>query len=417
MQGVSDAGLSVTAMRDLALLEPERRRGLLAQVVGARLVLTSAGVALAVAFSAVAGYGSTLVAGTLVAGVGIVLTSTQAALVLPLSVELRNGAIAVNELVRQAAVAVALVVLVVTEAPLGAFFLAQVVAGVVLLAIVPLLVGRAGIVRPRVDLAGMRALLRVAAPVAVASVLSIVYFRILVVLVSLLEDDRQTGLYVTASRIFELVSGLPLLLSVIAVPLLSVAARDDRARMQLVLQRMTEVMAVAGVLLAIGLAVGARPILVLLGGEEYAGAAPVLRLLAVALVTLFVGAAWTPTLVGLGRLRPLAIVSGIGLAVVVALGLALTALFGIEGTAVAAVVADVVLVGGVLVVLRRAGPGRELSLAFGGRLAAAAAVAVAVALVSGLPDAAAAILAVVLLAAGAVALRLVPAEVLAAVRR
>lgn len=414
VQGVSDVGLSVTAMRELALLPEAGRRALLEQIVGARLLLSSVGIALAVAFSWLAGYSGTQVLGTLVAGVGIVLSSTQAALVLPLSVELRNGAVAVNDLLRQAAVAGSLAVLVLLSAPLGWFFVAQVVAGIVGLAAVPLLVGRAGVVRPRVDPARLRALLRVAAPVGVASVLSIVYFRILVVLVSLLTDARETGLYVTAARVFELAIGLPLLLSVVAIPLLSVAARDDPARLGGLVRRTTEAMAVAGVAVAIGLATGARPILLLLGGEQYSGAAPVLRILALALVTLFVGAAWTPALLALGRARAVAGASAAGLGALVVLGIGFTTAFGVRGAAAAVVVADLVTVGGTLLALRRAGPGRALELGFGVRIAAAALPAVALGFAPGVPDALGAVGAVALFGGLALLLRLVPGEVLVA---
>lgn len=419
VQGVSDVGLSVTAMRELALIDDAaERRMLLADVVGARLLLTAAGVALAVGFAVVARYGGALVLGTCIAGLGVVLTSTQAALVLPLSVQLRNELIAVNELVRQGVVALVLVVLAAASAPLGAFFLAQLAAGVVGLALVPVLLGgRSAVVRPRFTPAALRTVVRRSAPVGVASVLSVVYFRILAIIVGLLTGPEQTGLYLTAARVFELAIGLPLLLSVVAVPLLTVAARDDQARLQLVLQRMTETMAVAGVAAALGLAAGARPVLHVLGGDEYLGAAPALRILAVALITIFLGAAWTPSLVGLGRLGDVARASAAGLVAVVVLGIALTEAFGIEGAAVAVVVADVVTIGGTFAALRRAGPGRSVELRFLPRLVAATLPAIAIAAAPGLPDAVAAALAVGVFLALALVQGLVPREILDAARR
>jgi O-antigen/teichoic acid export membrane protein len=307
VQGISEGGLGVTALRELALRDGPAQRALLAHVVGARIALTTAGVAVAVGLSALFGYGPTLVSGAAVAGAGILLASVQAALLLPLGVEARQGRLAVNETVRQGVVAAAIAGLVVADAPLGAFFFAHLAAGVVLMAVAPLVAGGRALVAPRFGRAELGRLARVALPVAVASVVAVVYYRALVVVVSLLEDERQTGLYVTAARILELAGGLPMLLSVVAVPLLTVAARDDPARLQRVLQRTTEVMAVAGVAVALGIGVGARPLVVLLGGEEYAEAAGALRLQCVALATLFVGAAWTPVLVGratCGRSRP-----------------------------------------------------------------------------------------------------------------
>lgn len=424
VQGLSEGGLGVTAMRELALREPAEQRVLLAHVIGARIVLTGLGVFLAVAFAAVAGYGGTLVVGTAVAGAGVLLASVQTAVLLPLAVQLRNGRLAVSEVLRQATVVTVVVVLVVAGAPLSAFFTAQLAAGLILIAAIPFLLDRRELVRPRWDGAELRALARIGLPVALAGALAVLYYRTMVVIVSLLEGERQVGLFVTSARVLELVGGLPLLLSVIAVPLLTVAARDDPARLRSALQQMTEVMAVAGVAAALGLAAGARPLVLLLGGEEYADAVPVLRLQSLALVTVFLGAAWTPTLVGLGRLREVALVSATGLATLVIVGVPATAVFGIKGAAGSVVVADVVLLVGIGAALRAAGPGRELQLGFVPRLLAAMTPPVVAVLVleravggSALFEAAVAVAAVGLFLALALLLRVLPAEFGRALRR
>ena len=100
--------------------------------------------------------------------------------------------------------------------------------------------------------------------------LGTVYFRILVVLTSLLTDDVETARFVTSARIFELLIGLPLLMTGVVLPVMTVAARDDPGRLRYVTQRLTEVAALAGGLICLVLILGARPILVLLGGAQYA---------------------------------------------------------------------------------------------------------------------------------------------------
>ena len=52
VQGISDAGLTVTGTRELAVVDDEtRRREILSHVLGLRIVLSAAGVAFAVAFA------------------------------------------------------------------------------------------------------------------------------------------------------------------------------------------------------------------------------------------------------------------------------------------------------------------------------------------------------------------------------
>jgi hypothetical protein len=106
-----------------------------------------------------------------------------------------------------------------------------------------------------------------------------------------------------------------------------------------------------------------------------------------------------------------------GLAVVLLAGTVLTEVAGIEGAAAAAVAADLVLLAVLLAALRRAGPGKELRLAFLARLALATAPALALVLVAGLPGIVAGVLGPLVLLAGAFVLGLVPGEVRDALRR
>ncbi len=418
VSGVTEGGLSTTATRDMSLLEDRaERRLLLRDLVALRIALSLAGVAAAVAFALVAGYDPTMVAGTLVAGVGVVLVSVQAALLVPLAVDLRNGRVAVNEVVRQSLLVAGIVVLAVAGAGLGPFFANQLVAGALLLALSPIVIGRGSLVLPRLDWARSRRLLREAAPLAVATVLGTVYFRILVVITSVLTDDVETARFVTSARIFELLIGLPLLMTGVVLPVMTVAARDDPGRLRYVTQRLTEVAALAGGLICLVLILGARPILVLLGGAQYAGVAEVLRLQSPMVLTLFLVSAWNPALIALHRQKALAIATSLGLTTAVVLGFVLIPLFDAQGAAVAAVVAELVNAGAAFAALRRAGPGRELHFGWVPRALLVGALGLGAGLACPGPDAVGTVVGVAVFLLAAVVLRLVPPELLQALRR
>jgi O-antigen/teichoic acid export membrane protein len=243
-------------------------------------------------------------------------------------------------------------------------------------------------------------------------VLSVLYFRILVVLMSLLEDSpTEIGYYVTSTRIVELFLALPMILVSVVLPVLSVAARDDAGRLEYVSGRLAQALLLLGTLLALVIAVGAHPIVLILGGDAYAGAAPVLQIQSVALATIFLTGAWTTTLVGMGRNRVLVVTTAIGVVAVLVLGLILIPAFGAKGGAIAAVAADVLYSATVFVALRRAGAGRAFPAASFARLVAAAAGAVVVAVVSPLPAAADAVLVAAVFTLLALALGAVPSEI------
>ena len=421
VQGVTDAGLGITGMREMSLVHGDERRSMLAHILGLRIVLTTIGVLGAVAFTAVAGYDTQLIEGTALAGVAVFLVSLQGAMLLPLSVELRNGTIALNEVLRQVLLVGGWVILVVLGAGLLGFFAVQIVSAAILIAITPLLLGRHHLVRPRWQGEQLRALTVVGLPVALAGFIAVIYYRVLTVMASLLTDEYQTGLFVTASRVFEMAYAVPILLVTVVLPVMTVAARDDLPRLRYVTQRMTEAMALAGVGVALIVAGAAEPIVVLLGREEYRPAAPALQILAIALVSLFVGASWSPVLIATGNQKFLAIASSIGLAVVVALGFVFIPTLESQGAAVAFAVADWVLLGALFFFLRRTGNGGHLDFRFLVRLIPLTAVCCAIAFVPWSTDVVQTAAAVVVFVAGTLALRLVPGEVLdmvrAAVRR
>ena len=419
VQGISDAGLTATGTRELALCETDaERRDVLAHVLALRVALTAAGVAAAVGFAAVAGYPGDLVLGTLLAGVGVFLTSVQTAMILPLSVDLRNGAIAVLEVARQVILVTVFAVLAATGAGLVAFFAAQIPVGIVLLAVTPVLLAARDRVAPRWTAQRMRALAKIGLPVAAATVLGVLYLRLLVVLMSLVSDnEREIGYFVTSTRVFEVVGGLPFLLSAVVLPVLTAVARDDEERLVYMTGRITQLMALGGVLVALVLWTLAEPLVVLLGGEQFEPAAAALQIQGFAAITIFVIAGWQPALFGLGRVRSSAVAMAVGVVAVLVAGLALIPPYGATGAAAAAVVGDVVLCAAVYIALRRAGPGPWLSVAGVARIAAAAAIAVGAGLIPGLAHGPRAVLVIGVFTAAALLLRAVPYELVDAASR
>jgi O-antigen/teichoic acid export membrane protein len=357
VQGVSDAGLGLTGSRELSMLHGlEERRALLSHLIGLRVILSAAGVLLAVGFAAVAGYPATMVEGTALAGAGIFLLSVQGSLLLPLTVELQNWKLAINDVLRQVVLAGCFVVLVIAGASLLPFFAAQLVAAIVVLLLTPLLLRREHIVRPRWTTGRLRALAWTTLPLAVSGTLIVLYFRLLVVLISVIESSAlQVGYYVTSERVIEIFLNLPVMLVGVVLPVLSVSSRDNRGRLQYVTFRMTQTMFLIGVLLALILATGARPIMLVLGGHQYLHAAAVLRIQGLALITVFTAGAWSTTLIGMGRTRALAICSVIAVAAVGGFGGAFISLWHAKGAAVAAVAADVVFCASLYVPIRRGG--------------------------------------------------------------
>ena len=99
--GLTEGGLNAVVLRGYATLRGRERDQLMRNALGARLTLSVVGVCGAIAFTAVAGYGSTLVLGVTLAGVGLVFQLLQSVLSVPLQSELRLGWATLADLIRQ----------------------------------------------------------------------------------------------------------------------------------------------------------------------------------------------------------------------------------------------------------------------------------------------------------------------------
>ena len=224
-----------------------------------------------------------MVWGTLLGGLGVLLVNTQATMMMPLSVELRLGTVAAFEVAKTALTFVVVLALVLAGSSLLPFFGAQIPVGAIVLVLTPLAVPiRRGLV-PGFDRKVAASLLREALPLAVALTMNVVYFRVLMIMVSLIATPRQTGYFATSFQVFAVIFSLPLLVLSSALPLLSVAGRDDGERLGFGLQRMTEV-SLPPRSSSCSRSIGSHPRDPAARREAYTGAVPVLQIQAFALI-------------------------------------------------------------------------------------------------------------------------------------
>src|SRR3954471_12151452 len=86
--GATEAGLNVIALREYSPRSAAERSWIMRNLIGVRLTLTAAGVALGVAFALVAGYDSVMVIGVVATGAGLMMQALQTLLSMVLQGEL-----------------------------------------------------------------------------------------------------------------------------------------------------------------------------------------------------------------------------------------------------------------------------------------------------------------------------------------
>jgi O-antigen/teichoic acid export membrane protein len=408
---ISDLGLTGFAVREYATGPRSDGRRFLRNLLGIRVAIALGGLGLAVLFGLLVGYPAVMVIGTAIAGAGMLVFVVQDGCSVPLQVGLRFGWVAGLQLAIQAGVAIEAVLLALAGAGLEPFFALQLPVVIPVLAITMAVGGHDSRLVPSLETREWGRMVGRILPFSAAVVLSVVYFQIAQIMVSVLSSPTETGYFGVSFRVLAAFTTLPPLLVSTALPLLARAARDDVERFDYASRRLAETMMLAGCGLALALFLGAGFAIEVIAGPGYGHSVEVLRILAVALLGTFVIGARGYALLSLDRLRAMLVCNGVALAVVLACGVPLISAYGAKGAAIALVSAELALGLGYEWALARRRPELRLDLGFVLRAAAATLLAGAVASALALPAVVAALLGSALYVVALLALGIVPAEI------
>lgn len=414
--GLTDAGMTSIGVREFSVREGDARDALMRNLLGIRLVLTAAGVAVALGFAVAAGYTSAMLVGVALASVALVVQVAQGTVGVPLQAGLRLGWVTALDLLRQGGTAVALVAGVVAGAGLAVLLAAPLPVALALLLLTCWLVRGCVGLAPAFDWDSWRWLIMLTLPFAVATAVGVIYAYVTVVLMSLVSTEQETGIFGAAFRVFVVIAAIPGLLVMTAFPVLARAARDDRRRLGYAVQRLFEVCVILGIAVALVTVVAAPTIIEILAGAKYDGSVAVLRVQGIVLLASFLVALGGFALLSLRRHRALLLANGVALAMASVLTLAFAPDHGAVGAAYANLGGEVVLVVGYFLALRRGEDGARISFELMPRVGLAAAAGVAFAVVIPLQPMLVAALASAVYAGVLVLARAVPAEVFEALR-
>lgn len=341
--GVTDSGLNTVGNRELALrTTADERRHFLGQLLGVRLVLTPIGVLLVLLFAWLAGYDSTLLLGTAVAGLGATLMAVSGSYSLTLAVELKLISLTILDVIKQVTPTIVALILVVIGAALLPFFAMAIPGALIAIALTPWFAGRAAMALPTFHVPQWLPLLKMALPVAVASTIAVLIVRVLTIAMFQFSTDYETGLFSTSVRIVELIVGLSWIVLATVLPVLSIAESEDRERMSFIVQRMLDIGLIASAGLAIALCLAAPFIVPLIGGSAFDAAIPVLQIQAFALVGSFASQALMYAAIASNNTRGLIIANLVGLVSIIAIGIPMIFAWAAQGAAFATVLGELI---------------------------------------------------------------------------
>jgi O-antigen/teichoic acid export membrane protein len=182
--------------------------------------------------------------------------------------------------------------------------------------------------------------LRLALPLAVNSALALLSLRVEILLLPLFADQRATGLFAAALAVVTPMTLVPAAIAAGAMPALTREALRGSGPVR---ERTAATVALLGVPGAVGLALLAPAIVGLAFGADYAEAANALRLLAPALIAMFLNNVLLHSLVALGRAPVLPRLTALRVAAAAGFALLLIPAFGITGAAAGFTLSELLL--------------------------------------------------------------------------
>ncbi|MFN2470668.1 MAG: oligosaccharide flippase family protein [Gaiellaceae bacterium] len=284
----------------------------------------------------------------------IVFSAVGTTFAAPFQARLRMDRPAASEVISQAFLVGTIVLLVAADASFESIIVAFVAAAAVNAAVLLAFLLREGGIRLQVDWPFWRRLLVTSLPLGLALVLNTIYFRIDALLLSLLKESEEVGIYGLAYRFLEMATpfGYFFVASVFP-PLSAAAAAGDASLVRDLTQRSFDVLAVAAIALVAAVTARAGDIAELVGGSEFVDAGTPLTIVIVGAGLAFVTTYFAYLLVAINRQRAILTLSAATLAFNVALNLVLIPPYGYVAAAAVATTSEALLLAGSLVLAYR----------------------------------------------------------------
>jgi len=158
------------------------------------------------------------------------------------------------------------------------------------------------------DFSYWKKIIREAIPIAISVILTLVYFKIDSIFLSLSFINRfspsplsDVGIYGIAYRVLEGLIFFPAMFVGLIMPLLSGSAVSDKEQFKKIFQKTLNVLIIFIVPLVVGVLILAMPIVKLIGGNNFIESAPVLRILSFAVGLIFLGSLFGNSIIALNR--------------------------------------------------------------------------------------------------------------------
>jgi O-antigen/teichoic acid export membrane protein len=200
-------------------------------------------------------------------------------------------------------------------------------------------------VRPqfKIDFGLWKYLFKEALPLALSSVIWIIYYQIDMVMLSPMQGDAAVGIYSAAHKLFEPFSLIPIAFMTSMFPIMSEAFKTSKDRLIKSYRLCLKYLLIIALPISIGITFIADKVIFLIYGAEFAKSATALQILICALVFTFASSLFLQLLISIDKQKLTTLSTGTCAIVNIALNLILIPILSYNGAAIATVATNMVL--------------------------------------------------------------------------
>ncbi len=298
---IADLGLTLVTVQMISRSNIDEKK-VLENLFGLRLVSIVIILTCAPLVAIFIPYGATIKTGILIATSSFLFPALSQIIIGLLQKKLRMDKAVIAETLGRIILVVGTYFSITNNYGLNGILWATVVSAAVNFLIGYLLATKYYLIKPAFDFSLWREVIQKSWPLAITIVLNLLYLKTDTLILSLIKSSGEVGLYGAAYRIIDVLTALPYMFAGIILPILTLSWFEAKKEyFAAVLQKSFDLMAIFSIPIIAGTLVLAKPLIVLVAGNEFADSGLILKILVFALAAIFLGCMFSHAVIAIDK--------------------------------------------------------------------------------------------------------------------
>lgn len=298
---IADLGLTLVTVQMISQPNVNEKK-VLENLFGLRLVSIILFLALAPIIAIFLPYDSTIKIGILIAAASFLFPALSQIIIGLLQKKLRMDKAVIAETASRLILVAGIYFSIKLEQGLNGILWVTVISAAVNFLISYLLSAKYYLLKPAFNFTLWREVISKSWPLAITIVLNLLYLKTDTLILSLIKSSGEVGLYGAAYRIIDVLTTLPYMFAGIILPILTLSWFEAKKEyFALVLQKSFDLMAIFSIPIIAGTLILAKPLMVLVAGNEFESSGLILKILIFALVSIFLGCMFSHAVIAIGH--------------------------------------------------------------------------------------------------------------------